>query len=164
MDKKRFKKCQDVYLYIQNQYYHYDSQEGRYCGDKYTKQVFEGACDYFSLPLEKIEEMYSEYGTMSSKIRDFRTALNIIRENPKLLNATKLNNKKVKLNVDKILQDKARANPKFVNFVKNNKNTTFTAITDKKVSTMYTFKEDNTWLFLEDDLMEVECGDCNGNT
>lgn len=158
MDKKKFKKCQDVYLYIQNQYYHYDSQEGKYCGDKYTKQVFEDACDYFSLPLEKIEEMYSEYGTVSSKIKDFRETLDTIRENPELLSATKLNNKKVKLNADKILQDKARANPKFIDFIKNNRNTVFTAITDKKMNTMYTFKEDSTWLFLEDDLVEVKWG------
>ena len=155
MDKKRFKKCQDVYLYIQNQYYHYDSQEGRYCGDKYTKQVFEDACDYFNLSLEEIEKMYSEYGSMSSQIKDFRTTLNIIRENPELLNATKLNNKKVRINVDRILKDEARSNPNFINFIQNNHNTVFTAITDPHAKSMYTFKENDTWLFLEDDLIKV---------
>lgn len=156
MNEKRFKKCQDVYLYIQNRYYYYDSQEGRYCGEKYTKQVFEDACDYFNLPLDKIEELYGEYGLMSNKTSNLYKVISKFKENPELLKVTKLNNKKVKLNVDKIIKDKARSNPKFIDFIKNNRNTVFTAETDSKMNTMYCLKENKLWLFHESDLIEVD--------
>ena len=138
--------------YIQNQYYHYDSQEGRYCGEKYTKQVFEDACNHFNLPLDKIEKLYNEYGLISSKTNDIVKTINKFIENPESLKATKLHGEKVRLNVNKIIKDKARNNPKFINFVKDNKDTIFTAETDLKMNTMYCLKE-NKLCFSEDDLI-----------
>lgn len=74
-------------------------------------------------------------------------------------NIGKLHNKKVKLKANKILERAKRTGyytPVFINFVKNNKNTVFTAILEEGYAKMYTFKEDEIWLFHEDDLIEVE--------
>ena len=67
----------------------------------------------------------------------------------------RLHNKKVKINSNKILKDAKRSNNLFIDFVKVNSNHILTAIQDKKSPHLYTFKEDNTWLFDETDLIEI---------
>ena len=67
----------------------------------------------------------------------------------------KLHNKKVKINSNKILKDAKRSNNLFIDFVKVNSNHILTAIQDQKSPYLYTFKEDNTWLFDETDLIEI---------
>ena len=67
----------------------------------------------------------------------------------------KLHNKKVKINSNKILKDAKRSNNLFVDFVKANSSQVLTAIQDQKTPYLYTFEEDDTWLFDETDLIEV---------
>lgn len=67
----------------------------------------------------------------------------------------KLHNKKVKINSNKILKDAKRSNNLFVDFVKANSSQILTAIQDQKTPYLYTFEEDDTWLFDETDLIEV---------
>lgn len=70
-----------------------------------------------------------------------------------------LDNKKVKINVDKIIDrisDKEYYNLNYLDFIEINKDKVFTAIREGKYATLYTFQEDATWLFFEDDLILVE--------
>ncbi|MDI9519312.1 MAG: hypothetical protein QM266_08305 [Bacillota bacterium] len=67
----------------------------------------------------------------------------------------RLHNKKVKINSNKILKDAKRSNNLFIDFVKVNSNHILTAIQDQKTPYLYTFEEDDTWLFDETDLIEV---------
>ena len=67
----------------------------------------------------------------------------------------RLHNKKVKINSNKILKDAKRSNNLFVDFVKANSSQILTAIQDQKTPYLYTFEEDNTWLFDETDLIEI---------
>lgn len=67
----------------------------------------------------------------------------------------KLHNKKVKINTHKILKDTKRTNNLFINFVKANSSQILTAIQDQKTPYLYTFEEDNTWLFDESDLIKI---------
>ncbi len=74
-------------------------------------------------------------------------------------NIGKLHNKKVKLKANEILARAKRTGyytPVYTNFVKDNKDTTFTAVLEEGYTEMYTFKEDGVWLFHEDDLLKVE--------
>lgn len=68
----------------------------------------------------------------------------------------RLHNKKVKIRTDKVLNDDNRSNESFVSFVKANSNQVLTAIRDQRTPYLYTFKEDDTWLFDEHDLIEVQ--------
>lgn len=67
----------------------------------------------------------------------------------------KLHNKKVKINSNKILKDAKRSNNLFIDFVKANSSQILTAIQDQKTPYLYTFEEDDTWLFDETDLIEI---------
>ena len=67
----------------------------------------------------------------------------------------RLHNKKVKINSNKILKDAKRSNNLFIDFVKANSSQILTAIQDQKIPYLYTFEEDDTWLFDETDLIEV---------
>lgn len=72
------------------------------------------------------------------------------------MSTMRLHNKKVKLNVDKILNDPKRTNKLFIDFVNNHKNDVLIAIKDKKAQYLYTFKENEVWLFDESDLILVK--------
>lgn len=67
----------------------------------------------------------------------------------------RLHNKKVKINVENILKDSSRTNSKYQSYIQANRDTIFTAVIYWKSVMVYTFKEDCTWLFYEDDLIEV---------
>ena len=67
----------------------------------------------------------------------------------------KLHNKKVKINSNKILKNTKKTNSLFIDFVKANSSQILTAIQDQKTPYLYTFEEDDTWLFDETDLIEV---------
>ena len=68
-----------------------------------------------------------------------------------------LNNKKVKINVDKLLE--SHHSVKFAEFLNQNRDVIFTAYLYGKYTQMYYLKEDISaprWLFFEDDLIEVK--------
>ena len=67
-----------------------------------------------------------------------------------------LHNKKVIINTTKILKNSCFTNNHFINFIKANKNCVLTAIADSKVPYLYTFKEDDSWLFDECHLIKVD--------
>ena len=149
-----------IHNWIQKRYEHYDKIEGRYCGDKYEKKVFRDASKLFKMTVSEVYEHYNYY-TINlleelAEAKALHDQFEKFKSNPESFNATRLHNKKVKINVDKILNDKARTNSKFQDFVKNNKDKTFTAQTDEKMKVMYNLKEDGIWLFHEDDLEEVK--------
>lgn len=159
-------KPKTIYKWIQKRYEYYDKKENKYCGEKYTPQVLEDAEKHFKLPLEQINELYNQGALLINKENYEKKKVNSktkeemrkFIQNIKLdkFKVTKLHNKKVKINIDSILKDEKRDNAKFLEFIKANKDVVFTAITDKKMNVCYTFKEDNTWLFHEDDLIEVK--------
>lgn len=69
--------------------------------------------------------------------------------------AARLNGKKVKINTDKILSERKGLNPKYQSYITKNKDTIFTAITDVRTPSCYTFVEDDDFIFYETDLIEV---------
>jgi len=152
-------KPQELYKWIQTRYEFYDQKEGKYCGEKYTKRVFKDAQIYFKLAEKEIEKLYNlaiaqNIISLNEKDKEIIKAINKFKDKENRI-ATELNNKKVKLNIKKIFKDKNKRNPLFVKFIENNKDTIFTAITDNKTKSLYTFKENDTWLFYEDDLIEI---------
>jgi hypothetical protein len=60
-----------------------------------------------------------------------------------------LTNKKVKIIIEKFTDRKNELSQKFINFVENNQYKIFTCKQDKKYkgTDLYTFKENDTWLF-----------------
>lgn len=68
---------------------------------------------------------------------------------------TKLNGKKVTINTEQIIKTRKNISTAYLNYIKENKDKEFTAITDDKTPSCYTFVEDNRFLFYEDDLIEV---------
>lgn len=69
--------------------------------------------------------------------------------------ATKLSGKKVMINVDKIINSRESIGSAYATFIGENRDKEFTAITDNKTPSCYTFIEDDRFLFYEDDLIEV---------
>jgi hypothetical protein len=137
-----------VYEWIQERYKFYDKQDNKYTGEKYTEQIFNDAVEHFKLSLNDIKQLYNESIKITvSKLKEDKTKVSVIQS---------LNNKKVKLNVDKILNNEKRNNSKFIKFVKENKDKIFTAVMNSKMNSMYNFKEDDTWLFYESDLIEIK--------
>lgn len=70
-----------------------------------------------------------------------------------------LKNKKVKIKYEQIMTRKNDYSQKYINFLNKNKNTIFTAKIDKKHKNgklLYTFAENDTWLFWEGDLEIAE--------
>jgi len=69
-----------------------------------------------------------------------------------------LHNKKVKIKVDNFLEHRDMFSPMFMNFVEDNKDKIFIAKQEKKYkgSDVYTFKEDNRWLFYMADLEVIK--------
>lgn len=153
--KKSFK----IFNWIQSRYRHYDKIEGRNTGEKYTKKIFKEASTLFKMSVQEVHNQYNQcIAHMAKQVQENVEMLYTIKNfqlNPKLINATKLHNKKVKLNIESILKNKERYSKIFINFVKENKNNVFTAITDKDVKSMYKLKEYPTWLFKEEDLILV---------
>lgn len=64
-----------------------------------------------------------------------------------------LHNKKVKINVDRILTRKDTLSPLFINFVNYNKDKVYTALLEKNYTEMYILEEEPVWLFHKDDLV-----------
>lgn len=66
--------------------------------------------------------------------------------------------KPVKIKVDQILDTKNKLSNKYIEFINENKERVFIAKKDGKhpKGVLYTFEEDDTWLFWEDDLEIVE--------
>lgn len=148
-------KSLEVYIWIMGRYSHYDDIEGKYSGDKYTKQVFKDASQYFGKPVKKIRHLYDQgvVEWVSHPLRKDVERFAIMNFGEK---AIRLNNKKVKINTKKILAKKEKLNPQYIKFVEDNKDTVFTAVTDSRSDYAYTFKEDNRFIFFEDDLREIK--------
>lgn len=69
---------------------------------------------------------------------------------------SKLNGKIVKINADQIISSRKNLSTAYSNYIKENKDKEFTAVTDLKTPSCYTFVEDDRFLFYEDDLIEVQ--------
>lgn len=69
-----------------------------------------------------------------------------------------LNNKKVKIKVENFYEAKDKLSNQFLNFLRESKDVVFTAKLDKKYpnGVLYTLKENDLWLFYEDDLEVVK--------
>lgn len=153
-------KSEQIFKWIENRHKHYDKIEGKYCGDKYSDKIFSEASKLFKMTPQEVQVAYTTYVVknvnemkVSYKLED---ELDRHKNKPELYKATKLHNKKVKLDVDAILSDDKRSNVKYKAYVENSRDKTFTAVTDEKSPYGYTFKEDDTWIFFEDDLIQVE--------
>lgn len=68
----------------------------------------------------------------------------------------RLHNQKVKINVNKILNNKHMKNEMFLDFVKKHKNQILIAKQDYKTPYLYHFEEDKRWLFDENFLIPVK--------
>lgn len=70
----------------------------------------------------------------------------------------RITNKKVKIKVDNFLEHRDMFSPIFINFILDNKDKIFTVKQEKKYkgSDIYTFKEDDKWLFCIADLEVVK--------
>lgn len=68
---------------------------------------------------------------------------------------TRLNGKRVRINTDKIIKSRKNISTAYLNYINENKDKEFTAITDTKTPSCYTFVEDDRFLFYEDYLIEV---------
>lgn len=53
-------KRKEIKAWINNRYDYYDKKEGKYCGDKYTKTIFNEAATYFGLTYEEINNVWSD--------------------------------------------------------------------------------------------------------
>jgi len=142
-----------VYNYVQNRYSHYDKEfnKGIYTGEKYTKQVFQDAAKHFNCSLKNIEKLYSEFS-----YTDIDKALNLINKvkNNELI-FEDLSGEFVKINVDNYLKNDKQYTKVFISFIKENKDTIFTAV---KTSTndLYELQDGNGWLFSAKDLIRIE--------
>jgi len=67
-------------------------------------------------------------------------------------------NKKVKIKIEKFDADRDKYSNKFLKFIDENKNRIFTVKQEKKHkgTSIYTFKEDDTWLFYENTLEKIK--------
>lgn len=81
----------------------------------------------------------------------------------KYVNPDNYDEKKVKINVDRIMNRKMPISNKFKNFISRNKDNVFTALDTKNgtkfTGLIYELKEDNSpvkWLFYQEDLILVE--------
>lgn len=68
----------------------------------------------------------------------------------------RLHNQKVKINVNKILNNKHMKNEMFLDFVKKHKNQILIAKQDYKTPYLYHFEEDKRWLFDENFLIPIQ--------
>lgn len=146
----------DIYQWIHSRYDYYDNEEGKYCGDTYTEQVFKEAQEYFNLTKEEVDRLYYKFTEAAQNLKDYQSKFKQAKDNASQFNIAKLDGKKVKMNTEKILKDKTRSNTKFVNFVKNNKNKVFTARAYKKNRGLYVLEEEGLWLFSDNDLIELK--------
>lgn len=149
-----------IHNWIQKRYGHYDKIEGKYCGEKYSNQIFKEASQLFNMSVKDVRSAY-DYCAINllgelAEAKALHDQFNKYKNNPESLTATKLHNKTVKINISKVLEDKTRSNQKFIDFVQSSEGKLFTAQTDSKMKVMYNLKEDGVWLFHEDDLEEVK--------
>lgn len=52
-------KRQEIKNWITERYDYYDKKEGKYCGDKYTKTIFQEAADKFGLTYQEIDNIWA---------------------------------------------------------------------------------------------------------